>query len=251
VLQQLHHKHFDLCKKEVTFIAKYSHLDYALGVVKKIDKNKYGFSTIEIVIAIVVLFLIVFVGAGLYFHVTSNKAKQQSSFIQGYAKSQGMVQIGTNGDSGKGLDNSIPWYEMYYKTTQSETQVKNSFTNLLQSNGYKVSTNLFDPKSCFSISTPTSNGMLYPEICHPSMTAEDGLSLNNFKPYWVIFGTTSKYDVKAEITDISYYNEDINAYNNNLYKNEQGEHPVPSGDVVINVGFSLIENGNSELGSNL
>jgi hypothetical protein len=177
---------------------------------------------------IALIILVVVIGAGLVasHFLLPNKAQKQSTFVDQYAKEQGLIQFRTDGDPGKGPDNTTPWYEIYYKTSKSTDSLKTSLEASLRGNGYTLNDSLFDPTPCMDPAGYMQSGG---DGCPDT---GGGLANNGSKPYWVINGSSSANTIRAEITDISYSDT---SDTNNLYKNLLGQHPVPSGFNVLDI----------------
>jgi hypothetical protein len=129
-----------------------------------------------------------------------NSAQYKARIMNSYVRTQHMTKFLSYGDAGKLSDNTIPNYQIYYKTTASEITIKNSLEAFLRSNGYKVKSVL-------------KNEQRFP-------------SINGNKPYWIISGTNKKTTVNAKVTDTTY--EDTSS----------GQKPNPPGYNVLYVEFS-------------
>ena len=207
----------------------------------KINTQGKGFTIVEILLILVISCLILVVGLYLYHRSTSeadssNQAERQSIFLNNYAKTEKLEQFRTNGDDGNGLDNTTPWYEIYYKTALSTVTIKNSLVAYLKTNGYKVSYAYYNPAPCWLVSSSFSSLQYGGKGCSSSSDIM-GQAYNGGQSYWVVNATKPKISIEAEITNISY--ED-SSDTGDLYKNIAAEHPVPQGFKALN--FSLTDN---------
>jgi hypothetical protein len=195
-------------------------------VAKPEYKKSFKIMTTAIIIVLVIIVGVLIYKVDVYFR---NTARQQSVFIENYAKSQHMILFDTNGDNGRFFPNKSPWYEMYYKSRMSTTAIKNSLLVLLNSNGYKVNYVLYNPDPCWPLG-PLGGLSVGATSCPPP--ALYWFAYNGDKPYWVFNATKGKLGVGAYITNISYDDPKIT---NNTYQKISSEHPVPQGYNVLDI----------------
>jgi len=176
----------------------------------------------------VVIFIILTCVLFINLSPSGNIAKDQYHFMDQYVHEQNLIQFSTNGDSGTGIDNTTPWYDIYYKTKNTPDSLKTSFETLLKTNDYTIQDIYFNPEPCF-------DSLGYFEYGDNGCTPGVGYSNNGGKPYWVIIASTSANRVYAEITNISYSDS---TGTTNRYKNLIGQRAVPAGFNVLHVSLS-------------
>jgi hypothetical protein len=195
---------------------------------KRIIKSIVNVSVI--VLVVIILALVLFVG----YKLLNNAAQQQARIMGAYAKQHHLIKFRTNGDPGLGLDNTTPWQQIYFRTPEQPSALKNSLEGFLRTNGYKMNDNFFDPAPCLGPDGGVESIFNGPPGSPNCPLEGGGGSSNGGQPYWVIWGTKNNTIVEAEITNISYLDSSDTS---NPYKNFPAQHPVPPGNVVLNISF--------------
>lgn len=93
---------------------------------------KYLVIVFGIMIIIVIVFVLYALGA-----FSSNKAQNSFKPLANALNQLGAKKLCSNGDNGKGIDNSAPWYEGYYSVSKT-SHIEQQISSAAESMGYML-----------------------------------------------------------------------------------------------------------------